>query len=189
MDVGLPTVSSQNRTYSNNSKARFRNQLLQSDIGNIDIRYEQKVNKSPIPNSNPNFFSKQQPEQQYLNKRPMNDINNNMMYANHPRFNSMQQTSMPQPQFQLGNEDKSRASSLNQKSISNFFKNKGPNIHFKRSNNSKGRTLDDYNDDEDVVVDSSDAYTFNDIPGMGHREDKFNHNTNITPIIPTLLCH
>lgn len=187
MDVGLPTVSSQNRTYSNNSKARFRNQLLQSDIGNIDIRYEQKVNKSPIPNSNPNFFSKQQPEQQYLNKRPMNDINNNMMYANHPRFNSMQQTSMPQPQFQLGNEDKSRASSLNQKSISNFFKNKGPNIHFKRSNNSKGRTLDDYNDDEDVVVDSSDAYTFNDIPGMGHREDKFNHNTNITPIIPTLM--
>lgn len=135
-----------------NSKAQMRNQLLQSDIGNIDLSHE-------VPNGQP-------PQQQYQQtfNRPVQP----QYYAN--RY--------PQE------EPERRAYSLNQKSISGFFRNRGGKLPHR-----KGKYDSSKDEEEEVIVDGDmSTMTFNDIRTSQNRGgERYGHGSDTAPIIPTLV--
>lgn len=135
-----------------NSKAQMRNQLLQSDIGNIDLSHE-------VPNGQP-------PQQQYQQtfNRPVQP----QYYAN--RY--------PQE------EPERRAYSLNQKSISGFFRNRGGKLPHR-----KGKYDSSKDEEEEVMVDGDmSTMTFNDIRTSQNRGgERYGHGSDTAPIIPTLV--
>ncbi|CDH13117.1 uncharacterized protein ZBAI_04903 [Zygosaccharomyces bailii ISA1307] len=75
-----------------------------------------------------------------------------------------------------------RAYSLNNNSISNFFRQKPRMPH--RSKRSSG--IDGGDDDEEVLIEDDDTLTFNDIRAMGKGE-KYGFGADTAPIIPTLI--
>ncbi|QLQ78093.1 hypothetical protein HG537_0A03400 [Torulaspora globosa] len=144
MDAGLSAMTS--------SRGQMRRELLQSDVGNIDISQE-------IPRG---------PGQPY------------------PRM----QNRMPQQQPYSGGswpkETDRRAYSLNQKSLSSFFKHKGPKMHHGRS---KGVGFEGKDEEEEVIVDDSmSMMTYNDIRTCGNKGgERYGYGGNTAPIIPTLV--
>lgn len=135
-----------------NSKAQMRNQLLQSDVGNIDLAHE-------VPTGQP-------PHQQYpqMPHRPVPQQYGQNRYAYE--------------------DPERRAYSMNQKSISGFFKNRGGMLGHR-----KGRHEGSKDDDEEVMVDDGmSMVTFNDIRTSQNRGgERYGHGSDTAPIIPTLV--
>ncbi|EDO17097.1 hypothetical protein Kpol_1025p17 [Vanderwaltozyma polyspora DSM 70294] len=178
------------------SNFQMRNQLLQNDLGTIDIRDETPIYNNGNHNNNNNNnnnnntnngnvnnrFSQpvfRQPTSPQMSGYPMQQGFNQQYqnnYSNISLNNSRGSNSTP-------TKNSNTPKSNKQKGFSNFFKHKGG---FGKSNgNAKGRDPDD--DDDVVIDDTQSALTFNDIPSISHRDDKFNHSTSINPIIPTLI--
>ncbi|QLL30528.1 hypothetical protein HG536_0A03460 [Torulaspora globosa] len=146
MDAGMSAMTS--------SRGQMRRDLLQSDVGNIDVSQE-------IPRGPP------QPRQPY------------------PRM----QNRMPQQQPYSGGpwpeETERRAYSLNQKSLSSFFRHKGPKMHHGRS---KGGFGGKEEDEEVIVDDSMSMMTYNDIRTSGNKGgERYGYGGDTAPIIPTLV--
>lgn len=157
----------------------------------------------PGPGNRFNNSTNSIPQQQFNNVgSPQQQQNLNQQQFNH--------VGIPQQQ-QFMQQQQNRSMQFNQKKpmqkpiiedkkskdkFSEFFKgNSGINIHFgkgkqsfkiggKKNNNSIG-VNPDFND-EDILVDSTDVYGFNDIPAIRHK-DVLGTSTDSTPIIPTLL--
>lgn len=137
------------------SKGQMRRDLYQSDVGNIDVSQEVPTNPA-------------QSRQAY------------------PRWNNRMVP--PQQQYPAGywsEEPERRAYSLNQKSISSFFRHRGPKTgHGKGKGEFGGR-----DEDEEVMVDDSmSMMTYNDIRTTANKGgDRYGYGGDTAPIIPTLV--
>lgn len=173
----------------------IRNNLLNGNIGNIDITKE-----TPINVSNNNNFIQNQQFQNY-NNIPLTQQPRNVPFNNNYNSNNIQPTiqyrNKPMPTKQ-----EKRTHSLNQKSITNFFKGKnrsgfgfGANKSKKQNhtNSYGGKNSadgDDDDDESDVFIDgpNSSTLTFHDIQKYGFKNgDKLNVTEDTTPLIPTLV--
>ncbi|CAI4035597.1 hypothetical protein SMKI_13G2470 [Saccharomyces mikatae IFO 1815] len=212
MDAGLSTMAPRNGQSS--ARVKLRNNLLNSDIGDIDIRDESPISKSDNDRNNNNqpFSMSLQQQQQYYG----NDINEvpmqmplqqrqipiqmysqqqrqqqqyNLGYSNPPLNGipvSQHNFTKPSPSSNHNGVNSKKASSLTQSSFSNFFKHK--HQFGKSKKNAKG--VGDGDDDEEVILeDSANAdLTFNDIQTLGHKGgDKYGYGGDSAPIIPTLV--
>lgn len=143
MDAGLSAMTS--------SRGQMRRELLQSDVGGIDISRE-------VPRGPPQSY---------------------------PRM----QNRMPQQQPYSGGswpeETDRRAYSLNQKSLSSFFRHKGSKTHHGRGRGG----FEGKDEDEEVIVDDSmSVMTYNDIRTSGNKGgERYGYGGNTAPIIPTLV--
>lgn len=215
MDAGLSTMAPRNGQPS--ARVKLRNNLLNNDIGDIDIRNETPIsrngNDSNI-NVQPSSMPLQQQQQQYyrngMNEAPMQaplqqrqipmqmypqqqrqQQQYNFDYSNSPMngIPLMQQNfTKPPPSNNRDSINGKKASSFTQSSFSNFFKHKH---QFGRSkkNTRTGGGGDGDDDDEVILEDSANSdLTFNDIQTFGHKGgDKYGYGGDSTPIIPTLV--
>lgn len=187
----LPAQQQPQTQQQHSMQYNIRNDLLSGDIGNIDITKETPINTT----NNNNFIQHQQFQNynnMYMNQQTTNvPFNNN--YNNYNIQSTLQHKNKPVPIKQ----DK-RTYSLNQKSITNFFKGKnhsgfGFGINkSKKHNHRDGSNVggDDDDDDGDVFIDdhNSSTLTFHDIQKYGFKNgDKLNVTEDTTPLIPTLV--
>ncbi|EDO14816.1 hypothetical protein Kpol_339p3 [Vanderwaltozyma polyspora DSM 70294] len=190
----------------NNKKWQMRNQLLQNDIGNIDINYEHRLPMNNIQhqrphgnmnmNMNANIMNQRMPNQHYGG--PQQQFRKPNYKSNVPYMHMNGNSSMPQmggvprPNYPGSSySNNSRTSSFNQRSISNLLKVKSPNIPFGKSLNNFGKKNHSdgaIDDDEGVEINGNtfNPYSFNDVTSISHKNNKFNHSTDSTPIIPTI---
>lgn len=216
MDAGLSAIRNPGGTgHRGSSQAQMRNQLLQSDIGNLDIRYEIPNQPSYSGRGSQQYFSNQPeytnpqfrglpPQQPQGNpQQPFNRVaypsyppmGANMGPPAGPRMgpqipqyqsthgrNSSMRPGSQMTQGQAGR----RAYSLNQKSLSSFFK--GPKfLHGKGKPHSN---KDDYDDDEDVILEDNEQamLTLHDIKTSGNRGgESYGHGTSTAPMIPVTM--
>ena len=201
MDTGHGNMQQERVPAPQSANFQLRNQLLQNDIGNIDVRDETPISSNALP---PTQHQQQHQQQmrfqqqlgmhqnhQSIQSRVGNgyssDNNGFNVYNQYPMNNVGNPNAIKRSNNLYGSQKPNkpthepRAYSLKQHSISNFFKSKGKKGFMK----SHGRSNEE--DDEDVEIDDSSAYTFNDIPSIGHKGNKFNHSTDTTPIIPTVI--
>lgn len=222
MDAGLSAWNNNrgSNQHQPSAKAQMRDNLLHNDIGNIDITKEIPINQQqqqqqqPQPQQQQNSYYPQQQiyPQQQQQQQPM--LSQPQMYQPQ-QYNRMStqspaqqqvplqqyhqqspvqqrfQHQKPKPQPQPQHEER-RAYSLNQKSISNFFKSKSNGLHFgkKKSHNTSSRVSGGGDDDDDVEIDdpSTSTLSFNDIQKIGYKNgDKFHHSEDTAPLIPTVI--
>ncbi|CCK70485.1 Epo1p KNAG_0E02240 [Huiozyma naganishii CBS 8797] len=185
----------------------LRSNLLQSDVGNIDITKETPIN-GPAPvqqqqqQQQPQQYYPQQqmPPQQYRNYPQQQQFyprNGNSMYMNQQQQYGTNNGSIsnfgsppPKPKY-VSHQQKQpdrKSYSLTQKSISNFFKPKGNIFHKNKTGGGQG-DFDDDDDDLEIDEDTSQAsLSFNDIQKIGFKNgDKLNVTSDSTPLIPTLM--
>ncbi|CCH59745.1 hypothetical protein TBLA_0B09280 [Henningerozyma blattae CBS 6284] len=191
-----------------------RNQLLNNDIGDIDVTQEPMINEFNDNNTNgrsPQSYRQQMPQQQqqFMQQQYMQQL----------QYMNQQQMNQPQRQQQMNYNSRkasppklepqeNRSNSLTSNSFSNFLKGKN-NLHlnFGKKNHSGSSGSNQFSflssvtgsggggaggddggkDDDEVIMDDNDIYTFGDIPGMRHRKDILGTSTDSTPIIPTIL--
>ncbi|CAI4048359.1 hypothetical protein SKDZ_13G2500 [Saccharomyces kudriavzevii ZP591] len=212
MDAGLSSMAPRNGQFS--ARAQLRNNLLNNDMGNIDIQEETAIsgNKAASNNSNQPFSipqqQKQQQQQQYYrndtNEVPMQQQRQMQMYPQQQQYNfgypnpSMNgipviqhNLNKPSPTNTHNNTNNKKAHSLTQSSFSNFFKHKHQFGKSKKNARGGGRDGNgDGDDDDDVILEDSanPDLTFHDIQTFGHKGgDKYGYGGDSTPIIPTLV--
>lgn len=218
MDAGLSTMKNHNGPgYGGSSKLQMRNQLLQNDIGNIDVSQEVQSRVQPTqqfaPQGSQQYLQQQHfppqnfPQQQYSQQQFPQQQYSQQQFPQHQypgnrdsQFNRMApQMGHPMPQnqqFQRGparkdphmssGQPERRAYSLNQKSISSFFKNKGP-----RFSHSRGKLQESKEEDEEdtMLAEGEGALlTFNDLKSLGNKGgDRYGHGSDTAPMIPTIV--
>ncbi|CAG98576.1 uncharacterized protein KLLA0_F17545g [Kluyveromyces lactis] len=184
MDAGV-TALDQRRGAGMSSKAQLRNQLLHSDIGNIDITKEQQINKqkgNTGPMAPPVVPLQAQQYESNYNPSSYN-------YMQQPRQQSLQM--QPRPHFDYPG-DSSRKSSMSSStaSFSNFFKGKYKKLNQKRHSQYDEKANED-DDNTDFSDHDSSFLTFNDISSMrnngGHAYGYGGHLDDTSPIIPTIV--
>ena len=215
MDAGLSTMATRNGQSS--ARVKLRNNLLNNDIGNIDIRDETPIsrngNDSNI-NIQPSSVPLQQQQQYYRNGMNEAPIQAPLQQRQIPMQNySQQQRQQQQYNFEYSNPHMNeiplmqhnftkpslsnnrdnvngkKASSFTQSSFSNFFKHKHQFGKSKKNTKGTGGGGDGDDDDEVILDDSANSdLTFNDIQTFGHKGgDKYGYGGDSTPIIPTLV--
>lgn len=178
MDAGLNAIDKRGP-----SKARLRSQLLNGDIGNIDVTNERPINQqqqTPMPLHHP-----YQPQQVYAPPFQEQQQPGPYMHPMNGRSqNSVQQGYYPSPKHprhQVPGQS-SRKSSMTSASFSNFFKGK----------HSSSRTKENEEDEEVIMSDqSSSMVTFNDLSTLrnngGHKYGFGGAMDDTSPIIPTII--
>jgi len=176
----------------NHNNAALRNQLLSTDIGNIDVRDEPTINQSQ---------QQQQPFQQDFQYQPQqpyhppasNGFHPSQRFPPHPQqsqyFLQPIPPSMPYAPSSPSSGPRSRRSSIqsnnssfNMSSMGNFIKNKS------KSKFSGGGDDDDDEDGKDVMIDDNGAtMSFDDLTTLKDRGRYGGQSSfDSTPIIPTL---
>ncbi|CCH46708.1 Chromodomain-helicase-DNA-binding protein [Wickerhamomyces ciferrii] len=196
----------------NNNKASLRNQLLSTDIGNIDVRHEVPINGQAPPampiQSNFNQYSPQQQHPQI-----QAHMNNGYSINSNPNFNgsnsNLNQTHIqqgPPQQFNPNNyvphqmqyapppfnqnlgQPRSRRSSM--QSNGSFTKSSMNNLFKMNKSKSKfsGGGDDDDDEEKDVMIDDNGTeMSFDDISTLRDRGRYGGQSSfDSTPIIPTL---
>ncbi|CCE64112.1 hypothetical protein TPHA_0G02745 [Tetrapisispora phaffii CBS 4417] len=190
----------------------LRSHLLSNDIGDIDITKETPINNNSqnriaSPNVSPEFQQHQQFQQQQFQQQQQFSPRRMQQHQYHQQqffpqqyHQQQQQQFSPQrtysPQRQMRklpskdvnnyneyeNKQKQKSHSINQNTLTKIFKGKKS---FGKSKSSGG--FDDDNDDDIEINATSDAeLSFTDI-GSTVFNNKFNHSTDSTPMIPTLI--
>lgn len=188
----------------------IRNNLLNSDIGGIDITQELPVKQDeyqqqPIAMMG-NGPAQQQmyPPQQQMQQRMYNNNNNsgNQMYFPPQQMPQQQMPPQQMPPQQMPPQQMPmyqqyppqqqqqpypRSQSLTQKSLSNFFKPKGYHSPFGKSK--KGGDDDDNEEGAELIDDpNASVITYNDIRKTANRGgDKYGYGGDTAPIIPTIV--
>ncbi|KAG0676174.1 hypothetical protein C6P43_004410 [Kluyveromyces marxianus] len=192
MDAGLAAARQQQQQRPGagvSAMAQRRNELLHSDIGNIDITKENPIKKE---NVQPPVPVQQQYQQQYQYQYPQQQ---QQQYQQYPGQYVPQGPTVSggggSGKYGMDNERKSSMMSTSSTSFSNFFK--GKNKKNKRNSRSQ-EAFDDRDDDgADVVLPENNGsfLTFNDISSMrnngGHAYGYGGHMDDTSPIIPTLV--
>lgn len=185
------------------SRAVMRNQLLHSDIGNIDITKEEMVQNKPQDMSQqqhqqPMQYPMHQPQQQYHPQQYGPPTTNYpVQYAYDPNMMAQQQMYEPQQvkyrqtrtQNYVAPDSRKSSMTSSHGGFSNFFKGK-----YKKFNKRDGGHTEGFNDDDDNVEMSeqdSSLLTFSDISSLrnngGHAYGYGGQLDDTSPIIPTLV--
>lgn len=179
---------------NNGHNAALRNQLLSTDIGNIDVRDE-------VPINNQQHFDPYPQQQFHPQPQPHNNMNGYPMPQGqgpqrfngppqpHTQYNNFQQRPMPPSMpFAPPGQPRSRRSSLqsnhssfNMSSMNNFFKGS-------KSKFTGGGDDDDDEDGKDVMIDDTgNTMSFDDLTTIKDRGRYGGQSSfDSTPIIPTL---
>lgn len=188
MDAGLATIDQRRAPAS--SRAYMRNQLLQSDIGNIDITKEKPINQKIMNGSEWGH----PPTMMEPVMGPQGGVPSNF-YGGPARtpvpYRYQGQAPGRDERLKMAEAGSSRKSSMNssQNTFSNFFKGKYRKMG--RGERYEGDALNEEDDNFDLSGHGSSILTFNDISSMrnngGHAYGYGGHMDDTSPIIPTLV--
>ncbi|KAL3232529.1 uncharacterized protein RNJ44_04445 [Nakaseomyces bracarensis] len=205
MDAGISSLNRKNQP--SQQKFNLRNNLLNSDVGGIDITQEVPVKQDDMYQPPQQQMMGNVPPQQYYPPQQMQPqmqphmqmqqhmqqrmpYNNNQMY-HQPQPPSGQQRQMyqqyPQASQVPPQQQYPRSQSLTQKSISNFFKPKGYHSPFGKSK--KGGDDDDNEEGAELMDDpNASVITYSDIRKSANKGgDKYGYGGDTAPIIPTIV--